>query len=140
VNIEELPLKGVTEFVLNKVTNIPGVTTPDTDTLIVFADIVITVPEDRSLFKITKFGFTVYAELVYSVDPVKNPLGAAELNMSSTKDASYGIPYVDPEFASTKIGYFMFILLNSGTGVRFCELYCGLKTLNEFITFSPLKL
>jgi hypothetical protein len=34
VNIEELPLTGVIEFVVNNVMNIPGVTVPDTDGLI----------------------------------------------------------------------------------------------------------
>jgi hypothetical protein len=88
VKIDELPLKGVTEFVVNKVTNIPGVATPETDAFIVLADNVITVPDNKLVFEITKFGFIVYAELVYNVDPVKNPLGAAELYISSTNDAS----------------------------------------------------
>ena len=64
---------------VNKVINIPGVTVPDTVTSTVFAEITIVLPDVKLVFDIVKLGLIVYADDVYNVFPVKNPLGAAEL-------------------------------------------------------------
>ena len=60
--------------------------------------------------------------------PVKNPLGAAELYILSTKEASKGIPKVLPELESTNSGYLTFNLLYSGAGTKLSALYCGDNT------------
>jgi hypothetical protein len=110
-------------------TNIPGVTVPEAEALIVFAETTNVLPEFKLLLLTIKFGFIVYADVVYNVFPVKNPLGAAELYMLSTNEESNGIPNVLPDVESTNIGYLTFNRLNSGTGVLLSALYCGIKTL-----------
>jgi hypothetical protein len=86
VNIGPAPENGVTLPLVKTIINIPGVTVPDVDVLIVLAVNVNTVPEVIPVLFITKFGFIVNAVVVYAlytagvpVVPVKKPLGAAVL-------------------------------------------------------------
>jgi hypothetical protein len=130
VNIGVAADNGCILLLVKSVKNIPGVTVPETDGLILVADNVITLPEDIDELFTIKLGFIVYAEDVNTlkltgdpVDPLKNPLGAALLNTLSIYELSKGTPNVLPDVESIKSGYLICILFFCGTGERLCALY-----------------